>query len=123
MYRVLKQEGQLTHRQRSKIPKHTKPQPLMADGPNQVWSWDISYLKMEVRGLFLYLYLITDIWSRKIVGFEVHEQEDAILAALLVEDACNKMGVKPGELNLHQDNGGPMRGVEFKQKLIGSCLI
>jgi YD repeat-containing protein len=87
MYRILKQEGLLTHRQKSKIPSNTKPEPLAADGPNQVWSWDISYLKLTRRGSFIYLYLIEDIWSRKIVGWQVHEEESASMAALLIEDA------------------------------------
>jgi transposase InsO family protein len=118
MYRVLKEEGQLTHRQKSKVPVGTKPVPLVANGPKQVCSWDISYLKLEVRGLFVFLYMMTDIWSRKIVNWRVHDQESTDLAALFVEEACEKMGVKKGELHLHQDNGSPMRGVEFKQKLV-----
>jgi transposase InsO family protein len=118
LYRVLAEAGQLTHRQKSKIPVGTKPIPLVATGPGQVCSWDISYLKLEVRGLFVYLYLMVDIWSRKIVNWQVHDRESSELAAFFVEEACEKLGLEKGKLFLHQDNGTSMRGVEFKQKLV-----
>ncbi len=59
-----------------------------SDGPNQVWSWDITYLTTPVRGVFMYLYLIMDIWSRKIVGFEVYDVEAAELSASLFTATC-----------------------------------
>ncbi len=83
----------------------------MATGPNAVWSWDISFLKSPIRGVFFYLYLIVDVWSRKIVGFEVHDRESSELAAALVRRACMSEGVDASSLLvLHSDNGGPMKG-------------
>lgn len=75
-YRVLHEAGQLHHRGRAQAPKKTKaPTTHVAEGPNRVWSWDISWMPSRVRGLFWYLYLIEDIYSRKIVGWEVHERK------------------------------------------------
>jgi len=81
-----------------------------ATGPNQVWSWDITYLPTTVRGRFLYLYLIMDVWSRRIVGWEVFERESAHHAAQLFARVCGETGIDPAGLVLHSDNGGPMRG-------------
>nr|VFK37013.1 MAG: hypothetical protein BECKLPF1236C_GA0070990_107441 [Candidatus Kentron sp. LPFa] len=68
-YRVLKAHDQLHHRGRAKVPgKVTRPTTHVATGPNQVWSWDITYCPSKIRGLFYYLYLVLDIYSRKIVG-------------------------------------------------------
>lgn len=77
---------------------------------NQVWSWDITYLLSAVRGHFFYLYLVEDIWSRRIVGFEVHEEESMEASAALVRATCAAEGVDPNGLVLHSDNGGPMKG-------------
>jgi len=81
-----------------------------ATGPNQVWSWDITYLPTVVHGCFLYLYLILDVWSRRIVGAAVHERENADHAAALIRHTCDASGVDPTGLVLHSDNGNPMRG-------------
>jgi transposase InsO family protein len=82
----------------------------VATGPGQVWTWDITYLRSPVRGTFYFLYLVLDIWSRKIVAAEVHEEESMDLAADLARKASTAEGVRPGELVLHSDNGGPMKG-------------
>lgn len=81
-----------------------------ATGPNQVWSWDITYLPTAIRGRFLYLYLVLDVWSRRIVGAMVHESEDAAHAAALIRRICAESAVDPNGLVLHSDNGKPMRG-------------
>jgi transposase InsO family protein len=81
-----------------------------ATGPNQVWSWDITYLPTVVRGRFLYLYLIMDVWSRRVVGWQVFERESAEHAAALFQRACRETGANPKGLVLHSDNGNPMRG-------------
>jgi len=78
--------------------------------PNQVWSWDITYLPTVTRGRFLRLYLVMDVWSRRIVGWEVHEDELAERAAALIHRICADSGVDPRGLVLHSDNGKPMRG-------------
>lgn len=81
-----------------------------ATGPNQVWTWDITYLRTAVRGRFLYLYLVVDVWSRRIVGATIHTREGATQAASLIQRICKDTGVDPRGLVLHSDNGKPMRG-------------
>ena len=110
-YRVLGREELLKHRGRARAPTTRKrPKTFVATGPNQVWSWDITYLKSPVTGIFYYLYLIMDVWSRKIVGFEVHEVESASFASKLFVKTVENNGVRPEKLVLHSDNGAPMRG-------------
>ena len=110
IYRILKSVGQLRHRQATR-PSHTRhrPKSLTAMGPNQVYSWDITYLPTRIKGQFLYLYLVIDIYSRKIVGWQVYEYESSDLAADLMRDICEREGVAPGQVTLHSDNGGPMK--------------
>ncbi len=117
MYRVLREEGQQNHRGRAKAPSSPTPREHRATGPNQVWSWDITYLKAPIRGEFFYLYLILDIWSRKIVGAVVHEQEDGELAAQLFRQTTKAEDIDPDAddmLFVHSDNGGPMKGATLK---------
>lgn len=109
-YRILHEEKQIQHRERSRKPqKRHRPDEQIAWGPNCVWSWDITYLKSPVRGAFYYLYLIVDVWSRKIVGFAVHQTEDGSYAEALIREACAREGVERDELVLHSDNGSPMK--------------
>lgn len=110
-YRILKAEGQVTHR-RSERPAQTrsKPKAVCATAPNQVYSWDITYLPATVRGQFFYLYLFLDLFSRKIVGWQVYEEESSVLASGIVRDLCQREGVPRHQLTLHSDNGGPMKG-------------
>jgi transposase InsO family protein len=89
----------------------------VADGPNQVWAWDITFLPTEVRGRFLKLYVVIDVWSRMIVGAVVHEVEDASLAAELIESCCIEQNVTADQLVLHADNGGAMKGNTMLAKL------
>jgi len=110
-YRVLKAEKQLKHRQKSKPTKQIKkPRALVATAPNRLYSWDITYLPTTVKGIFLYLYLVMDIYSRKIVGWQIYENESSAQAADLMTDICQREGVKPGQVTLHSDNGSPMKG-------------
>lgn len=109
MYRVLRAEGQLAHRQHSAPRKHKAPDELVADGPCQIWSWDITYLPSSVRGRFFYLYLFVDVWSRRIMKAEVHDRESGDIAARMLADACREHGVDRGVLVLHSDNGAPMK--------------
>jgi len=87
-----------------------RPDPLVAHGPNEIWSWDITYLKTKIRGQFYYVYLMMDIWSRKIIGFDIHEEESMDHSSVLVDKLCNLEGIKKDQLVLHSDNGGPMKG-------------
>ena len=109
-YRILRKAKQLGHRLISKPAKQTRPEAYEAHAPNQVWSWDISYLPTQVRGIFFYLYFIMDIYSRKIVGWSIHETESSEHASMLMKQACIDEGVKERELVLHSDNGAPMKG-------------
>lgn len=109
-YRVLRAHAMLTHRQSSKPPVSRRPKEHVATGPNQVWSWDITYLKTHVKGMFFFLYLIVDIWSRKIISARVYAEESMEHSARMFSQACFFHGVNPHELVLHSDNGGPMKG-------------
>lgn len=110
-YRVLRQANQLQHRGRAQAPnKVKKPKSHRATAPNQVWSWDITFLATLITGMFYRLYLVMDIYSRKIVGWEIHENETAEHASLLIRKACLSEGITRRELVLHSDNGSPMKG-------------
>ncbi len=109
-YRVLKEHKMLTHRQSSKPAASRRPKEHVATGPCQVWSWDITYLQTSVRGVFFYLYMILDVWSRKIIAAQVFAEESMDHSSMLMAHACLLHGVQPEELVLHSDNGGPMKG-------------
>jgi putative transposase len=109
-YRVLRAENQLTPRQLSRPAKHHKPEAYEATGANQIWSWDISYLPTQVRGLYFYLYMIVDVFSRKIVGWSVHEIESSEYAAKLINQACLDEKINRDQIVLHSDNGSSMKG-------------
>jgi len=115
-YRVLRAEGQQKHRETSRQPR-VRPHAQTATGPGQVWSWDITYLRANVRGTFYFLYLFVDVWSRKIVGWEVHEDESMEHASVLVRRLARQEGIDPDQLVLHSDNGGPMKGATMKATL------
>ena len=109
-YRVMKIAQLLMHRGRSK-PKNThRPKALIATQPNQVYTWDITYLLSNVRGIYFYLYLFLDIFSRKIVGFRVHDREAMELSAPLLVEICDRENIVDGQLTVHADNGGSMKG-------------
>ena len=107
----MKEANQLTHRGKAKCQtKNNKPTYFTATAPNQVWSWDITYLPTTIKGIFFYLYLIMDVFSRKIVGWEVYEVESADYAAAVFRKAYLREGVAGDDLVLHSDNGSPMKG-------------
>ena len=110
IYRILRDEGQNAHRGRAKPRTVRTVDEHVATAANQVWSWDITYLLSSIRGRFFYLYLVEDVWSRRIVGFEVHEEESMETSAALVRSTCAAERVDPSGLVLHSDNGGPMKG-------------
>ena len=120
-YRVLHAHGQAYRRGRARLHQEPRPVPrLRADGPKQVWSWDITYLPTSVRGVWLYLYLVVDVWSRKVVAWDVAEREEAQIAADLVSRAClreriNRRRTQP--LILHADNGNAMRAATLESRL------
>lgn len=111
LYRLLHQAGQMRHRRLERVPqKRTKPRALAATRPDQVFCWDITYLPTCVRGIHFYLYLFVDLFSRKIVGWQVFDSESAELAAGLLQDICARQGIAAGQLVVHSDNGSPMKG-------------
>ena len=117
-YRILRKVGQLEHRGRTQRPRKVeRPGSFLAEKPNQVWSWDITYLASNIKGLFYRLYMVMDIYSRKIVGWEVHTEENSMHAATLIEKACLAEGIKRQQLVLHSDNGSPMKGATMLAKL------
>jgi putative transposase len=120
-YRVLHAHGQAHRRGRSRPPQEPRPVPrLEARGPNELWSWDITYLPTSVRGVWLYLYLVIDVWSRKIVVWDVADREDAQIAADLVGMACLRERIGKGRrqpLVLHADNGNAMRAATLESRL------
>lgn len=110
-YRVLREADQMHRRGRSHPPRTvSKPEGFLATGANQVWSWDITFLASSIRGAFYRLYLVLDIFSRKIVAWEVHQRESAEHASVMIRKACLAEGIHQAGLVLHADNGGPMKG-------------
>jgi transposase InsO family protein len=110
-YRVLREASQLAHR-RSERPARarSKPRAVRADAPNQLYSWDITYLPTTIRGQHFYLYLFLDVFSRKIVGWQVYAEESSTLASEVLRDLCAREAIQPDQVILHSDNGGPMKG-------------
>ena len=109
-YRILREQKLLAHREAARPGRYSRPTEHVATGPNQVWSWDITYLRSSVKGQFYYLYIVVDVFSRMIVGWAVHEEESSEQASALITEACLREGVDPEKLILHSDNGGPMKG-------------
>ena len=116
-YRILRAENQLAHRGRARAPQHCPVPRHCATGPIELYAWDITYLPGPIQGMFFFLYLVLDVYSRKIVAHEVHAAESAELAARLIEQAVIREGVPRDTLVVHQDNGSPMKGSTFVAKL------
>ena len=117
-YRILKEEKLLNHRGRTAESGHGEATTHVATAPNQVWTWDITYLNGPAKGLFYYLYLIIDLFSRDVVDWEVWETQDAVHASELIRRACMKQGrLSTQPLVLHSDNGSPMKGATMLETL------
>jgi putative transposase len=109
MYRILHENGEVKERrQQLRHPVYKKPE-LIAEGPNRVWSWDITKLMGPAKWTYFYLYAIIDIFSRRVVAWLVADAESATLFKPLFEDAAAKHGVLPGQLTLHADRGPSMK--------------
>ena len=110
-YRILGAESQLGHRgaERPAQRRH-KPRALSATMPNELFSWDITYLPTQVKGIYFYLYLFMDIFSRKIVGWQIYDAESSDLASEVMRDICERENIAPNQVVLHSDNGSPMKG-------------
>lgn len=109
MYRILNQNEEIRERRAQlRHPVYQKPE-LLAERPNEVWSWDITKLKGPAKWRYFYLYVIIDIYSRRVVGWCVADSESAVRFKALFDDAIRKHRVTPGQLTLHADRGGPMK--------------
>jgi putative transposase len=118
MYRILKEHHEVRERRNQlKHPRYAKPE-LVATGPNQLWSWDITKLRGPAKWQYYYLYVILDVFSRYAVGWLLAEQESAQLAQTLIMETCAKQNIARDQLTLHADRGGPM-----KAKTMGQLLI
>jgi putative transposase len=111
-YRILRKADQLKHRGKTAIAKkRAKPEEYIAYYSNQVWSWDITYLASDIKGKFFFLYLFMDIFSRKIVGWDIYENELSEHASEIFKRTCFAEGVSNSDkIVLHSDNGKPMKG-------------
>jgi putative transposase len=108
MYRILEANNEVRERRdQRRLPVYSKPE-LLATGPNQVWSWDITRLRGPRKWTFFQLYVVLDIYSRYAVGWMIAGEESAKLATTLIEDTYAKQGVAPGQITLHSDRGNPM---------------
>lgn len=109
MYRILRENAQVRERRDQLThPNYTKPE-LLATGPNQVWSWDITKLLGPVKWTCFHLYVIIDIFSRYVVGWMVAHRESAELAKRLIKDTLEKQGIETEKLTIHADRGSSMR--------------
>ena len=117
-YRVMRENNQLKHRGKGVAGQRKKPQPLMATKANEIYSWDITYLMSPIKGQYYYLYMVMDIYSRKIVGWQVYDCESSSYAADLIEDIVVREKINKNQLVLHSDNGSPMKGATLRAKMI-----
>ena len=117
MYRLLASQGEVRERRRQlRHPRYRKPE-LLATGPNQVWSWDITKLRGPVKGIYYSLYVVLDIFSRYVVGWLLAERESELLAQRLLADTVAKYPVVAGQLTLHADRGPSMTSKSVAQLL------
>jgi len=109
MYRYLTANGETKERRNQlRHPNYQKPE-LLAEAPNQVWSWDITKLRGPAKWTYFYLYVILDIFSRYVVGWMVAHRESAELAKRLISETCSKQSILPDQLTIHADRGASMR--------------
>jgi len=117
MYRILEQEHEVRERRNQlQHPHYTKPE-LLATGPNQVWSWDITKLLGPAKWTYFHLYVILDIFSRYVVGWMVATREGADLAERLIRETIAKQQVDRDRLTLHSDRGAAMKSHDVAQLL------
>jgi transposase InsO family protein len=109
-YRVLKTEQLLMHRGRATPAHRARPRAYEVTAPRTLFSWDITYLLSQIRGQYFYLYLFLDVFSRKIVGAEVHAEESMEHSSRLLDRICREEGIAPHQVSVHADNGGAMKG-------------
>lgn len=118
MYRILRSVGEVGDRRRQRTHPAKKKPELLATQPCQVWSWDITKLRTEIRGVYFELYVIIDIYSRYIVGWTVAQRETGELAKDFIADTYQQQNIKPGQLALHADRGTSMTSKPVSQLLV-----
>jgi putative transposase len=117
MYRILDAAGEVRERRdQARHPDYKKPE-LLATGPNQVWSWDITKLRGPLKWSYFHLYVILDIFSRYVVGWMVSTHESAVLAERLIKETILKHGIERNQLTLHADRGSSMKSRTVAQLL------
>lgn len=116
-YRVLQSQGQLQHRGRAKRKQSKTPTTYIANKPNDVWMWDITYLPSRTIGKHYYLYMVEDLFSRCGVHWEVHDCESGEFASALFSQAVLKCCLNGERPVLHSDNGSPMKSFTLRAKL------
>ena len=118
MYRILSRRGEVRERRNQlRHPRYQRPE-LLATGPNQVWSWDITKLRAAQKWTYYYLYVLLDIFSRYAVGWMLAHRESGELAAELLEHSIHKQGVEPDEITVHADRGSAPTSKTLKQMMI-----
>jgi transposase InsO family protein len=118
MYRILQTHNEVHERRLiRRHPAYKKPE-LLAERPNQVWSWDITWLRGAQKLEKYPLYTVLDIFSRYVVGWMIAEVESSDLAKQLIAETTRKQGIQPDQLILHADNGSPMTGKPLSQLLV-----
>jgi putative transposase len=109
MYRLLAAHEEVRERRdQLRHPPYARPE-LLATGPNELWSWDISKLRGPAKWTYYYLYVLLDVFSRYVPGWMVATRESAVLAERLIADSVEKQGITAGTLTVHADRGSSMR--------------
>ena len=108
MYRILDEHAEIRERRNQLRHPEYKKRELLATRPNQLWSWDITKLRVPAKWTYFYLYDIIDVFSRYVVGWMIADQESAALAYLLIVETCERQGIPPEQLPLHADRGSSM---------------
>ena len=120
MYRILHDCREVRERRNQlRHPNYKKPE-LLATGPNQVWSWDITKLLGPAKWTYYYLYVILDIYSRYVVGWMLASRENADLAKRLIRDSIEKQNVDTEQLTLHSDRGDQDRRGRVARRVVES---
>lgn len=108
MYRILAENAEVRERRdQLRHPKYAAPE-LLATRPNELWSWDITKLRGPTKWSYFYLYVVMDVYSRKVVGWMIAHRESSALAKRLFEACYEREGIQPGQLTIHADRGSSM---------------
>ena len=118
MYRLLRKRGEVVERRRLRAHTASKRPELLATGPNQVWSWDITKLKGPRKWSYFYLYVIIDVFSRYVVGWCIAERENAQIAEAMIQETLLRESIQPGALTIHADRGSAMTSTTVAELLI-----